>query len=287
MSESTHTIGQALRDAARRLSASSPTPRLDAELLLAHALGWPRAKLLAEAREALSPDDQARFEALIVRRKNLDPVAYLVGRKEFFGLEFEVDRRVLVPRPETELLVERALALAPTLGPRPRIADIGTGSGAIPIALAVHLPQATIVASDISADALAVAAANVARHRVGARVSLLLGDLLDPLPREPALDLILSNPPYATPATVDENVRRHEPHLALFAAEQGLAVYRRLLAQAPAYLRPGGALLLELGDSQSEAVAVLASAAFPGAQIACYPDLAGITRALEVRTSPP
>lgn len=285
MQQPTSSISQILRAAARRLASSSPTPRLDAELLLAHLLGWPRARLLAEADALVSPDNIARLEALLTRRENLEPVAYLIGSKEFFGLEFAVDRRVLVPRPETELLVERALALIPQLGAHACIADIGTGSGAIPVALAVHLPEAEIIASDISPDALAVAATNIARHGVGGRVRLLLGDLLDVLPRGQSLDLLVSNPPYATPTSVDENVRRHEPQLALFAEEGGLAVYRRLLASAPAYLRPGAALLLELGAGQEETVAALARNAFPDAQIRVYPDLAGIARVLEVRTA--
>jgi release factor glutamine methyltransferase len=272
-----------LHAAARRLAIHSPTPRLDAEVLLAHLLGWSRARLLAESDLAVSPDIAARFEALLQRRENLEPVAYLLGTKEFFGLEFAVDARVLVPRPETELLVERALALAQGRPGPLQIADVGTGSGAIAVALAHHLPTATIYALDISPAALDVAATNVARHQLEARVHLRQGDLLAALPAGTRLDLLVSNPPYATPATVDANVPRHEPHLALFAADDGLAIYRHLLEDAPAYLKPDAALLLELGSGLSEAVSAIAQAAFPGAQLHLYPDLAGILRVLEVQ----
>lgn len=271
-------IRQLLRDATATLARSSPTPRLDAELLLAHTLRWQRSRLLVEGDAPVTPAAEAAFAALLRRRLDLEPVAYLLGSKEFWGLEFAVDRRVLVPRPETELLIELALAWATQRTPALVIADIGTGSGAIAIALAAALPQARVFAVDASSDALAVAATNIERHGVTNRVRLLAGDLLAPLPQ--AVDILVSNPPYTLLGAVDEGVRRHEPHLALDGGPDGLGVYRRLLAQAPASLRPGGLLLLELGHGQWPAVAALAQAAFPAATVQSYRDLAGIIRVL-------
>jgi release factor glutamine methyltransferase len=268
-----------LREAAEALAPTSPTPRLDAELLLAHALGWPRARLLAERAHAPSPAQAAAFAAMLARRAALEPVAYIVGQKEFFGLDFYVDPRVLVPRPETELLVELALAAASRLPPhasRPLIADIGTGSGAIAVALAAHLPEATVYATDLSAGALAVAARNVERHGLTGRVTLLHGDLLAPLPGP--VDLIVSNPPYTVLAEVEPNVLAHEPHLALEGGPDGAALYRRLLAMAPEYLRPGGAVLLEIGAWQGELVAGLLRQALPAATVSVHQDLAGRDR---------
>jgi len=272
------TIAGLLREAAAELAASA-TPRLDAELLLAHTMGWPRARLLAERDHQLDAAQLAAFRALVARRATGEPVAYLLGRRAFFGLELAVDRRVLVPRPETELLVELALAqarrLAPAGGPL-AIADIGTGSGAIAVALAANFPTATVYATDISPDALAVAAANVARHGLGERVRLLHGDLLEPLPGP--VDLLVSNPPYTILAEVEPQVRAHEPHLALEGGADGGDVYRRLLPAVGRRLRPGGAVLLEIGAWQGELVAGLLRAAMPGARVSVHRDLAGLDR---------
>jgi release factor glutamine methyltransferase len=273
------TIAQALGWAARTLAASSPTARLDAEVLLAHALGWSRARLLAEGAAPLEPERRRAFAALVARRAELEPVAYLVGAREFYGLALEVTPDVLVPRPETELLVEAALERARGRGAL-RIADIGTGSGAIAVALAHRLPQALLDAVDLSPAALAVAARNAARHGVAARVRLLQGDLLAPL--EQPVDLLVSNPPYTVLAEIDEGVRRHEPHLALDGGPDGLALYRRLLAAAPPLVRPGGAVLLEIGATQGPAVAALARQLFPAAQIRVEQDLAGLDRVVTI-----
>lgn len=287
------TIAAALADAAERLRPTSPTPRLDAELLLAHVLGWPRARLLAELRSPVPDAQLAAFEELVARRADLVPVAYLVRRREFFGLELYVDERVLVPRPETELLVELALARARgqearalrSGGPsRPRLtlADVGTGSGCIAVALAVHLPQARVFATDLSPDALAVARLNAERHGVAGRVTLLQGDLLAPLP-EP-VDLLVSNPPYTVLSEIDEGVRRHEPRAALDGGPDGLELYRRLLADAPRHLRPGGSVLLEIGATQGAAVTELALAAFPRATVSVHRDLTGLDRVVAIDT---
>lgn len=288
-------IGHLLAEAARRLAEVSPTPRLDAELLLAHVAGWSRARLLAATNEAFDDAQAAAFAQLVVRRANLEPVAYLTGRREFYGLDLLVDARVLVPRPETELLVELALARLQASTPpdgRPlRIADVGTGSGAIALALAAgltaaHIP-AHIYATDCSAVALAVAAANRTRHRLAPHITLLQGDLLAPLPTTAApLDLLVSNPPYTILAEIDAGVRRHEPHLALDGGADGLAVYRRLLDQAPRWFDSTGAaghLLLEIGATQAAAVVALVQAAFPAASVAVHRDLAGHARVVAAR----
>ena len=297
-SEPFSSIAQALAWGAGQLRPTSATARLDAELLLAHVLGWSRARLLSESRASLDESRQAEYRALVARRAALEPVAYLTGRREFYGMEFLVDRHVLVPRPETELLVELAIAFAraknqesrtgvqtasdqfSVLSSRFLIADIGTGSGAIALAVAAHVPGALVYATDVSPEALRVAQQNVERHGLLERVLLRQGNLLEALP-EP-VDLLLSNPPYTILSQIDENVRRHEPHLALDGGPDGLAFYRRLLADAPAKLRPGGAILLEIGATQGAAVADLARAAFPNAQIAVHRDLAGLDRVVAI-----
>jgi release factor glutamine methyltransferase len=270
------TIANALQAASSHLAATSSTPRLDAELLLAHVLGWTRTRILSERNATLTAHQHAQFTALVERRSTGEPVAYLVGSKAFYGLELSVDRRVLVPRPETELLVEATLQRAQQRNGQLQIADIGTGSGAIAVALAWHLPHAQIYASDLSADALAVAAQNVQRHHLHERISLFHGDLLMPLPT--AVDIIVSNPPYTILSEIEPNVRQHEPWLALEGGPDGAAIYRRLLAQAPAYLRPHGAILLEIGAWQGELVAALVQSAFPAYRVQVIKDLAGYDR---------
>lgn len=262
------------------LAGASTTPHLDAELLLTHVLGWPRARLLAALDETPTAAQAHAFEQLVARRANLEPVAYLIGQREFYGLDLLVDQRVLVPRPETELLVEltieQARARLASLREPLRLVDVGTGSGAIALALAAHLPGVRIYATDISAAALEVAAANLARHHLAERVTLLHGDLLAPLP-EP-VHILVSNPPYTILSQIDENVARHEPHLALDGGSDGLAVYRRLLEQAPRWLLPAGALLLEIGAAQGRGVARLLRDAFDRPHIAVQRDLAGHPR---------
>ena len=291
------TIAQALAWATHDLRATSETPRLDAELLLAHVLGWARAQLLAEGRLSLTETQAAAFRGLVMRRTALEPVAYLIGHKEFYGIDLMVDRRALMPRPETELLVELALGFArrraqdersmkldrSPLVVRPApfvVADIGTGSGAIAIALALHLPEARIDAIDISPDALALAQQNVERHGLDGRVRLQQGDLLAPLAAP--VDLIVANLPYTILSEIDEGVRRYEPHQALDGGADGLALYRRLMAQAPAKLRPGGAVLLEIGATQAAAVTDLARRAFPDATVSVHRDLAGHDRVVVI-----
>jgi release factor glutamine methyltransferase len=293
------TITENLAWAANQLGATSETPRLDAELLLAHILRRDRAWLLAEGQQSLTADQAAAFRALIARRAALEPVAYIVGHKEFYGLDFLVDRRVLVPRPETELLVDLALDIgrrktkderrkreSDTLRPssfvlRPlSIADIGTGSGCIAIALAIHLPGALVTAVDISPGALEVARLNAERHGVAERVRVVQGDLLAPL--DQPVDLVVSNPPYTILSAIDEGVRRHEPRAALDGGPDGYDLYRRLLQQLPAKLRPGGTALLEIGATQGAKVTDLARRSFPSARISIHHDLAGLDRVVVI-----
>lgn len=286
-SDDISTIAQAMAWGTEALRATSETPRLDAEVLLAHILGWGRARVLAEGRQPLREAQHTKFRDLVARRVALEPVAYLVGNKEFYGLDLEVNRAVLVPRPETELLVDLALQVAarvPASAARasPLIADVGTGSGCIAVALAVHLPGALVYATDVAADALQVAGRNAARPGVEGRVRLIEGDLLAALP-EP-VDLLISNPPYTILEQISAGVRRHEPHLALDGGPDGLVVYRRLLAQAPAKLRPGGIVLLEIGATQGAAVAQLGRAHFPDARISVHQDLAGLDRVVAIDT---
>jgi release factor glutamine methyltransferase len=293
------TIAAALAWAVARLHESSPTARLDAELLLAYALGWTRAQVLAESRAGLTLAQARTFGVLVGRRADLEPVAYLTGHREFYGLDMLVDRRVLVPRPETELLVELAIEFmrrrmtsepvpaspgsdrADTSDPsRFVIADIGTGSGCIAAALAAHLPDVRLIATDISAEALDVARANLELHGLRSRVELREGDLLDVL--DEPVDLLVSNPPYTVLDQIDEGVRRHEPRLALDGGPDGLDLYRWLIARAPDLLRPGGALFLEIGAEQGMAVAKLARMVFHHAEITVHQDLAGRNRVVSV-----
>ncbi len=276
------TLRAVLREATKRLSQVSPTARLDAEMILAHVLGTTRERILADFNESLESPSLDRFEQAIERRLRLEPVAYLIGEREFYGLSLHVDARVLVPRPETELLVERALQCAGEHPHRPalRIADIGTGSGAIAIAVASHLPASQVWAVDLSGAALEVARTNVERHGLEERITLIEGDGLAALPGP--VDLLLTNPPYTILAEVDENVRRFEPHLALDGGPDGLAIVVQLIASAPAYLRQG-VMLIEIGAWQGQDAMALARSAFPQAAIMLHQDLAQHDRLLEIR----
>jgi release factor glutamine methyltransferase len=248
------------------------TPRLDAEVLLGHVLGVERARLVLDAERPLSADEGAAFEALLRRREAREPVAYLVGTKGFRRLELAVDERVLVPRPETELLVEAALDL-----PRgARVADVGTGSGAVALALADERPDLVVVGTDASHDALAVARANASR--LGLAVTFLLGDLLGPV--DGPLDAVLSNPPYVADGDpLPPDIARHEPAAALFAGPDGLAVIRRLL---PAAAARAPFLAVEVGAGQADAVRTLALAV-GYAHAEARRDLAGHERVVVAR----
>jgi release factor glutamine methyltransferase len=259
------TLREALTRATAQLDASPglcADAARDAALLLRHVLAISHAAQLAEPERELTTEQQATFDALILRRIANEPIQYITGEQEFYGLTLRVTPAVLIPRPETEHLVEAVLAelnLAQSL----RILDVGTGSGAIAIALAFHLPNAQITAVDLSAAALEVAAANTARHALAGRIRYLKSDLLDAFPPDEApFAAIVSNPPYvpaADRASLHPQVRDHEPAAALFAGPDGLDIYRRLIPQARAALQPNGLLALEIGHGQSEAIASLLS----------------------------
>jgi release factor glutamine methyltransferase len=236
---------QALRDAGLAAEAAI----VDAEILARHALGWDRAALLTRGREAPPADFPARYDALIARRRAREPVALILGRREFWGLEFEVTSDVLVPRPESEFIVEEALArgpLAPTT-----ILDVGTGSGCLGIVLARELPGVRVIATDISGAALVVARRNAQRHGVGARIQFVRADLLAGI--DAKAELIVSNPPYVPRgAALPPDVARYEPEEALFGGRDGFDVMRRLLAEARDRLMPEGRLVFEFGDGQED-----------------------------------
>jgi release factor glutamine methyltransferase len=257
------TLRQALTAAATQLAADPhllPTASRDAELLLLHTLQVPRVTLLAHPNRELAPGQQALYENNIARRLHHEPIQYIIGQQEFYGLVFHVTPAVLIPRPETEHLVEAVLNLLPADKPL-NLADIGTGSGGIAIALASHLPHAEITALDISTDALTVAAANARRHNVAGRIRFLQSDLLSALNHEAGIfDALVSNPPYVSEAdrdTLHPQVRNYEPAAALFAGETGLDIYRRLIPGALVALKPNGLLALEIGHGQQDDIASL------------------------------
>lgn len=240
-------------------------PRLEAQILLAHVLALPRIELIARSDDEPTADERATFKTLVQRRVDGCPVAYLTGTKEFYLLGFEVTPAVLVPRPDTETLVEHALR--PLKGkPAPRVLDLCTGSGCVAVTIAHNCKPAAVVAVDVSPEAAAVAARNAARHAVADRVTVLTGDLFAPLPAGDRFDVITANPPYIAHdefATLPADVRDHEPRLSLDGGPDGLAFYRRIAAEAGAWLRPGGVLLVEVGHTQAAAVRGL-FAAGPG-----------------------
>ena len=286
MSDDVWTVGRLLMWTTDWLGArGSDAPRLDAEVLLAHVRGCPRIALYTAFDTPVADAERARFRELVKRRGEGEPVAYLVGSREFFSLPFTVTKDVLIPRPETEGLVVRSLDLVKSAA-APRIADVGTGSGAIAVTLAKQLPRATLVATDIAPAALAVAQANAERHGVAERITFVECDLLaDPQAAGP-WDVIVSNPPYVRedeyPA-LPRDVRDHEPKTALVAGPTGVEIVTRLAAEAAERLAPGGWLLVEIGPSTAAAAeAALAAQAglVPGPTLK---DLAGLPRIVQAR----
>ena len=303
-------IREALQRAAHAISElGSEEAALEAELLLAHALGTDRTHLYQRLPDALPPDAATAFDALLHRRLAREPVPYITGRREFYGLEFEVTPVAILPRPETETLVELVLGFVSERGlATPRIADVGVGCGAIAVALALSLPQAEVIAVDLSANALALARRNAERHGVAERIDVREGDLLEPLAAHPEpvegpahpepkpgvrrgsarrVDVIAANLPYVRSADFEASppeIREHEPRLGLDGGPDGLRLIERLLRDAPAYLKPGGALFAEIGEEQGEPTLALARGCFPQAQIEVKQDLSGLDRVLVVRT---
>jgi release factor glutamine methyltransferase len=272
-----------LREAAERLRESGvAAPDWDAERLLRHVLEWDRAALVARPDALIDGALETRFRSLIEERARRIPLQHLVGTQAFWRHEFVVTPDVLIPRPETELLVEAALELLRGIE-QPLVVDVGTGSGCIALSLAAERPDARVHATELSGAALAVARENASRLSLAGRVAFHEGDLLAPLSaRFESIDLVVSNPPYVDEAdrgTLAPEVRDHEPALALFASEHGLGVYRRLVNEASAALRPGGTLILELGAGQRGAVFRLCDDAGL-AIVRVLPDLQGIARAL-------
>jgi release factor glutamine methyltransferase len=269
-------LGEVLRLSAGYLSEhGSPTPRLDAELLIGHVLGLPRIELYTNFDRPLAEPELAACRALLERRGRREPVAYILGRWGFHGLDLAVDGRVLVPRPETEVLVERCLALLDG-HEAPRVADVGTGSGAIALAIKAARPDAALTATDVSPDALAVARANAAA--LGLEVELVEADLLSGV--EGRFALVASNPPYIGQlemAGLEPEVAEYEPRLATVAGPAGTEVLERLAAAAPAALERGGWLVVECGAGQAETVRGMLAAA-GAAETFAEPDLAGIDR---------
>ena len=283
------TIAEAVEQVTRALEdAGSVEARLGAEVLLMRHADLTRAQLYSHWQEPLHVGVVATLRDSVARRAQGEPLAYVTGHREFFCLDFLVDRRVLIPRPETELLVETALKWLGTApaGPK-RVADVGTGAGAIAVSLAVHCPDALVDATDSSPSALEAARANAQRHGVARRIRMLEGDLLAPLP-EP-VDLLVANLPYVRDDQLPcrcgagEIELAWEPLSALAGGPDGLHLIRRFLAQAPRYLRPGGSALLEIGWDQGPPVCSLAQEAFPGAAVSLHKDLAGHHRMVCVR----
>lgn len=272
------TIADTLREATRLLAETSDTARLDAELMMAHALGVSRTDLLLRHMRDAPP---AAFATLLARRQRHEPVAYILGWQEFFGLDFAVSPAVLIPRGDSEVLVEAALAVQ---ADAKRVLDCGTGSGALLLAVLAHLPKAHGIGMDRSPDALAMAATNAARLGLADRARMVLADWETPGWAETLggpFDLILANPPYVEDAAdLSPSVRAHEPAGALFAGAEGLDAYRLLVPQLPALLAPGGIALVEIGATQADAVGAIAAAA--GMSALLHRDLAGRPRALQL-----
>ncbi len=274
------TVGEALRWGREVLrEAGCESPALDVELLLGEVLGWTRPKVLAHPEADLRPEQEAAYRRLVARRARREPLAYILGRRAFWGMDLQVRPGVLIPRPETELLVERAVAWALEQGGRTwsgTVVDVGTGSGAVAVALARELPQARLWATDASPEALWVAQENARQQGVAHRIRFAQGNWLAPV--EGPVDCIVSNPPYIPSGELDRlapEIARYEPRAALDGGPDGLAAYREILPQAARALSPTGALFLEIGYDQADAVSDLLREHFPGWKVERFRDLGG------------
>lgn len=285
------TVAEALRCATKHFASlqvlETADPRLEAELLLQHVLGFDRTQLYQRLRDEIAPDKEAAYHDLVWRRLCGEPTPYIIGRTDFCDVELAVAPAAAIPRPETELLVEEASALAGKRlqdTPSLTIVDVGTGCGAIALALASRLPSAQIIATDISPAALALAQGNAERLGLASVVCFLCGDLLEPL--EQPVDIIVANLPYVRSADWERlpvEIRCYEPRQALDGGPDGLRVIERLLRRAPPLLRPGAALLLEIGYDQGPPVVALASEVFPQATIEVKKDLASLDRLVVIQ----
>jgi len=279
-----------LKEGISRLNGASVlSGALAAELLLLHTLGRDRTWLYSHPEDAIPPTDGEKYFALIARRAAGEPTQYILGKQEFWGLEFEVTPAVLIPRPETEHIIEVALErIGAHRNDQLHIADVGTGSGCIAIALAKEFPNAQILATDISSAALDVAKRNAARHKVADRLRFIETDLI--ATGSASFDLIVSNPPYVAledASTLQREIREHEPEIALFGGPTGVEIYARLIKQAESHLVPGGALILELGYGTDERVREMLDASRAWTNVIITNDLAGIPRVLCANFSQP
>jgi release factor glutamine methyltransferase len=283
---SSTTVGETLRAGVQKLEhAGIPSAPLAAELLLMHVLNRDRAWLYAHPENPIDPAEAEAFLTLLNKRAVGTPTQYLTGKQEFWGLEFEVTPDVLIPRPETEHVIEVALARIGQArrSAELRVADIGTGSGCLAVALAKELPNAKIFATDISSAALAVAARNAARHGVADRITFVECNLLEGVLQQSPFDLIVSNPPYVgrkDAKSLPVDVREHEPEIALYAGDDGMAVYPALITQAARFLGDGGILILELGYGLFEPVSELLEPRHGWTRVSATQDLAGIPRVI-------
>jgi len=277
-------LKQALAAAIKQLDDSAVgSPRMNGEVLLMFTLGCDRAYLYSHPERELSSEEESRYEEAVERRASGYPSQYITGHQEFWGLDLIVTPAVLIPRPETEHIVEVVLEIARAAdykvqAGRPKLVDVGTGSGAIALALAKELPAAEVLAVDVSSTALEIARANAARLQLQSRVNFREGDVLEAVVSDASFDFVISNPPYVALSEADkvqDVVKKYEPKVAVFAGEHGLDIIRRLIPQALEALRPGGYLVMEIGYSMSEAVMSIMDAF---EDVHAVPDLAGIPR---------
>jgi release factor glutamine methyltransferase len=284
------TIAETLKEASEHLRAASvPNDLLDAQTLLAEAIGKDRSYLIINFNQQISEDVLSKYQKMVSRRAAGEPLQYITGHQEFFGLDFEVTPDVLIPRPETELIVEETIRLVQqnriARSGIPVIIDVGAGSGCIAVTLARELGDARVIASDISLPALRVARRNAARHALDNRVGFVASDLLDAFAEKSFADFILSNPPYVSNVempTLQREVRDWEPQVALTDSNDGLSIYRRLLKDASSRLKPGGYLICEMGYTQSERIsAMIDREVWREARI--LDDLQGIPRTIVLR----
>jgi release factor glutamine methyltransferase len=281
-------LRELLTSASARLAALTDTPQLDAQVALAHVLGLARTWILAHPDAPVDPGQAGRYEQILSRLEAGEPLPYVLGHREFFGLDFDISPDVLIPRPETELLVRKALDWIAAAPDRRTIADVGTGSGCIAISIAVHSPTVRVLATDISASALEVARANARKFEVSDRIRFVECDLLPPhtpgLTSQDHMDLICANLPYIPTARLHSlAVFGREPSLALDGGTDGLDPFKRFFSIAPEWMAPGGLMLLEIEARSGSAVLSLAYDAFHAAAIHLHKDLAGSDRLLEIQ----
>lgn len=279
-------IGQALNKAEQALREQGiDNPRLDAEVIMAFCLGVERSVLFHEAGSELPERQVRRFDALIARRLDREPVAYITGRKEFWSLDFTVDRHVLIPRPETELLVEKVLECSGGMKDGPlTLLEVGTGSGAVAVAIAIERPRASLVAVDISPAALRIARLNARRHGVTDRVHFVCGNLCEPLTGK--FDIVLSNPPYIAEeefSHLADDVRIFEPEAALVSGKEGTEMHRSIIDSSAGCLTGGGRLFMEMGAGQHKRIGSMLKQDGRYDGIVFYRDLAGIVRVVSAR----